>query len=581
MGAMPAQQALSSIGSEIASEAGPGVAGKMGAGPGVQMATGIASGVLGGALGGSVGGMVGKPKAPIQAPALLQKAAKGSGSAQKALAGVADINTEAVAAAQRLGIDLPVDVFSDNQQIRAAAGLGRSVAGSKAASDWSDTVKQAVDRADQIIQEAGATFSDGSAAPAVTSARVKDSLMSARKELKDNAVKIYNTIDESVPKSTPATFENTKAKLAEIAAEVGTDGMTAQEKKLMAMVSDPNTTYGRLIREKNLIGQAMAKKDSPYGNMEAGALKRLYGALAEDQLASVKQIGSPELMEDLIKANIMYGKEREIGKQIVNAFGKDQSGSIADKMRLAITSSAKGDTGAYTRLLETVPDELKKDVVATSLASVARSGRGQEAGGFGFSEFAKTYKGLRGNPEVYKSVVENLGPDSSGVLRDLYEVSRRITDARANVLQTGKANQAYLQGMVSENFLQKLLGSAVGKNITMVAGTAGGAAMAGPFGAAAGSGLASSFLESIAQSDKKTATMIGDLFRNPKFQGLMTKLSTGAKVASEEVNDLASSQAFTTFAKQNGIDASNKAAWLMNVIRSSMPQESRTDKEQQ
>ncbi len=60
----------------------------------------------------------------------------------------------------------------------------------------------------------------------------------------------------------------------------------------------------------------------------------------------------------------------------------------------------------------------------------------------------------------------------------------------------------------------------------------------------------------------------------------MTKLSTGAKIASEEVNDLASSPAFTTFAKQNGIEASNKAAWLMNVIRSSMPQESRTDKEQ-
>jgi hypothetical protein len=563
MASGPMQQALGGIGSEVASE----VAAQQGASPGVQMAAGLA----GGLAGGTVGGIKKRPNISMQAEELMQKAAKGSGAAQKALAEVADINPESVASAKRLGINLPTDVFSDNPQIRAAAGLGRSVAGSKAESQWRDTVKSAVERADQIMQEAGATFSDGSAAPAVTSARVKDSLMSARKELKDKAVKIYTEIDDSVPKSTPATFNKTKQTLSEIAEEVGKDGMSAQEKKLLDMASDSNTTYGRLIREKNLMGQAIAKKDSPYGNMEAGALKRLYGALAEDQLDTVGAIGSPELKEQLISANLMYGKEREIGKQIVNAFGKDQAGSIADKMRLAITSASKGDTGAYTRLLDTVPDELKKDVVATSLASVARSGRGAEAGGFGFSEFAKTYKGIRGNPEVYKSIVENLGPESDKLLRDLYEVSRKVTDARANVLQTGKANQAYLQGMVSENFLQKLLGTPLGKNITMLAGTAAGAATAGPFGAAAGSGLSSSFLESIVQSDKKTATMIGDLFLNPKFQGLMTKLSTGANISSNEVQDLANSQAFNKFAKESGIEASNKAAWLMSIIRGSQP----------
>ena len=96
-------------------------------------------------------------------------------------------------------------------------------------------------------------------------------------------------------------------------------------------------------------------------------------------------------------ANLLYAKERALGKRIINAFGEDVEGSIANKMRSALTGAAKGDSADFAKLMKLVPDDLKRETVATALASVTRSSRGAERGGFGFSEFADIYPKLRAN----------------------------------------------------------------------------------------------------------------------------------------------------------------------------------------
>jgi hypothetical protein len=71
--------------------------------------------------------------------ALIKKATSGGMGATKAqeqLAALARINPEAKAAANRLGIDLPIDVFSDSPMIKEAAGLTRSAAGSESSAAW-------------------------------------------------------------------------------------------------------------------------------------------------------------------------------------------------------------------------------------------------------------------------------------------------------------------------------------------------------------------------------------------------------------------------------------------------------------
>lgn len=463
----------------------------------------------------------------------------GSAGARDRLADLAQVNVAAKDAADRLGIQLPADVFSDNPQVRAAAGLTRSAAGSEAEAAWRNTVTQAVDKADDVIKQFDATFVEGAVAPGVVSQKIKDSLTKTRSDLNAQASKVYNAVDEVVPKTSVVDLPKLKETLDTVKAEVGEKGMSAAERNLAKMIEEGNITYGRLKREKTLIGNAINKMESPYGSMAEADLKRLYAALADDQLTNVGNIGGEELRQQLRAANLLYAKERALGKRIVNAFGQDIEGSVANKMRTAITGAAKGDAGEFNRLLKTVPEDLRKETLATALASVTRSARGAEKGGFGFSEFADIYPKLRANPPVYKTIVDTLGKDSADVLRDLFEVSKRVTEARANVLSTGKANQAMLQGMQAESLIGKVMESTLAKGVVT-----GAAAMGGPIAAAATSVVTSA----MTQGNKDALKAAGKLFADENFQKLAIEAATKGTPSAASIRRTAMSQSFQKFA---------------------------------
>lgn len=496
------------------------------------------------------------PTAPAVAPAVeiteeevgtLVKKASGTGfgstAARDRLADLAQVNVAAKEAADRLGIQLPADVFSDNPQVRAAAGLTRSVAGGEAEAAWRNTVTQAVDKADDAIKQFDATFIEGAVAPGVVSQKIKDTLTKTRSDLNTAAGKIYNSVDEKVPKTTVVDLPKLRETLDAVKAEVGDAGMSVAERNLAKMIEAGNVTYGRLKREKQLIGNAINKLESPYGSMAEADLKRLYAALADDQLTNVGNVGGETLRQELRAANLLYAKERALGKRIVNAFGQDIEGSVANKMRTAITSAAKGDTGEFNRLLKTVPDDLRKETLATALASVTRSARGAEKGGFGFSEFADLYPKLRANPPVFKTIVDTLGKDSADVLRDLFEVSKRVTEARANVLTTGKANQALLQGMQAESLIGKVMESTLAKGVVTGAAATGGPVLAG---------AASVITSALTQGNKDALKSAGKLFADESFQSLAIEAATKGESAAS-LRRAAASPAFSKFADLVGL----------------------------
>lgn len=485
----------------------------------------------------------------------------GSQSARDRLAELAAVNPEAKAAADRLGLELPFDVFSDNPQIRAAVGLTRSAAGSEAEAAWRTTVSKAVDKADDVIKQFDATFVEGAVAPGVVSQKVRDSLTKTRAELSNQAGAIYKRVDEAVPKQSIVTMPRLRETLDTIITEVGEGGLSAQEKKLLKMIQDGDVTYGRLMREKNLIGQAVSGKESPYGNMEAGALKRLYAALADDQLGAVGEIGGEALRQELRGANLLYAKERALGKRIINAFGEDVEGSIASKMRLAITSAAKGDSADFMKLMKLVPEDLRKETVATALASVTRSGRGAERGAFGFSEFADLYPKLRANAPIYKQVVDALGPEAHKTMRDLYEVSKRITEARANVLTTGKANQALVESMKAEGLVSKVMESTTGKVVTTGVAAMGG----GPIAAAATTGV----MSALSSGKKDAVEAAGKLFASDEFQKLAIEAATKGDASKEAIKRLSMSQSFMNFAKSANLprDPGKLEQWIVNALQ--------------
>ena len=483
----------------------------------------------------------------------------GSAAAKARLADLAQVNTEARAAAKRLGMDLPFDVFSDNPQVRAAVGLTRSVAGSEAEAAWVNTVRNAITKADDVVQQFDAAFIEGRPAPGATSQRILDSLKGTQSQLAKDASTIYQRVDDAIPKTSTVQFPKLTQTLDDVLAEVGEKGLSAQEKKLYELATDPTATYGRLLREKNLIGQAVAGKESPYGNMAAGDLKRLYAALADDQLTNVGDLGGDALRQELRAANLLTAKKKALENRIVGAFGKEIDGSVATLMQSAIKSAAKGDAAQFNKLMKVVPPELRKETIATALASVSSSGRAAQEGAFGFAEFAKTYRGLRANPPVYKQVVETLGKDSDAVLRDLYEVSKRITDARAQVLTTGKANQALVEAMKAEGLVGKVMQSTTAQRVVT------GAASAVP----GGGFVAPDIINFMAKGNADAVKAAGKLFASDDFQKLAIEAATKAEPSTAALRRTAMSKAFGDFAKAARLPQSLDARvqWLQSAVQ--------------
>lgn len=519
----------------------------------------------------------GEPTAPATAPIAeatesyqnigkLTKMASGGGArakvAQAKLAEAAAVNPEAKAAAEKLGFDLPPDVFSDSPQIRAAVGLTRSVVGSEAESSWRTTVASAVDQADEVMKNMDAQFVEGAVSPAVVSEKVRKSLLDTRARMNQEAVKVYDAVNEQVPKAANVTAPNTKNVLEAVKAEVGETGLSSAERRLARMVNgDEAVTYGRLMREKSLIGQAIAGKASPYGSMEEGALKRLYGALAEDQLDAVGALAGEETRQQLRAANLLYAKERALGKRIVAAFGTEQDGSLATLMRNAISSGAKGGNKEFTQLMKLVPRELQRETLATALASATRGSRGGGAAGFGFSEYVKTYQGLRANPEMYKTTVDVLGPGSHEILKDLYGVAKRVTDARANVLTTGKANQALVGALTAENMVANVLEKTSARTAAAVAGSTVG----GPVGA----GLATALTNMLSNPNRNAVTAAGKLFMSDEWKKAVMEATTRTTVNPSSIRRLSVTPQFKAFANAAKLPMGDEARfnWLMNATR--------------
>jgi hypothetical protein len=483
----------------------------------------------------------------------------GSAAAKAKLADIAQVNPDARAAAERLGMDLPFDVFSDNPQVRAAVGLTRSVAGGEAEAAWVNTVRNAITKADDVVQQFDAAFIEGRPAPGATSQRILDSLKGTQAQLAKDASAIYQRVDETIPKTSTVQFPRLTQTLDEVLAEVGEKGLTAQEKKLYELATDPNATYGRLLREKNLIGQAVAGKESPYGNMDAASLKRLYAALAEDQLANVGTIGGDALRQELRAANLLTAKKKALENRIVSAFGKEIDGSVATLMQSAIKSASKGDAAQFNKLMKVVPPELRKETIATALASVSSSARAGQEGAFGFAEFAKTYRGLRANPPVYKQVIEVLGKDADPVLRDLFEISRRITDARAQVLTTGKANQALVEALKAEGLVGKVMQS------TMAQRAVTGAASVIP----GGGFVAPDIVQFMSKGNADAVKAAGKLFASDDFQKLAIEAATKAEPSTASLRRTAMSKAFGDFAKAAKLPQSLDARvqWLQSAVQ--------------
>ena len=504
------------------------------------------------------------PQMNEQEIAKLIRESVGTGkSADKAIEKLikqAKINPEIKEMAQKLGFKLPFDIFAEGEIVKRSAGITRDIKGSAAEVVFRQEVQDAIIQADNVIKELGATNLS------TISDKIGDALETTQTSLKVREKDLFDRINGNEEKNIVGIVQKTEKvditnTLDEINRLIKEEGIESLDPKIKAILKRKDLTYGGLLRLKELIGDAAFKNKGPYSDASTGQLKLLYGKLSDDQFANAIRIGGDEV-EDLIKtANSLTVKRKELEQTLVKILGKDLQGSIAPGLKTAITSGAKGDISNTNRIISIIPEELRKDAILSAIQDATRAKDLQGNVNFGLAQFSTLYQNLKRQEVVFKAISKELGPETTKVLDELAEISKRITEARANVAVTGKANQALLTSIQAENVLEKFLtGSTTARVMGGLTGTATSLAIPIP---GIGGLLATAFA-SIKFTPKDRLKLLGDLFNNIKFRKMVDEVAQTGSVSDETLSSVAKLPLYKRWAKTMGIDDSRN--WLQGAI---------------
>lgn len=472
------------------------------------------------------------------------KAGQGDAKAKQKLAQEVKANPEAVDAADRLGIDLPSDILGDNILIKHTAGLVRSQVGEDSAK-----FKQSIDNAVTKADEAMGVFEASDLA--TMSGKVIDNLNQGIKTLDNEASAIYKEVTNKIPKSEEVQLVNSVDTVTKYLEDLGIvadengkidlRGLTKEERDLYRLVTSPKVTFGALERERRGIGEALGKMPSgKYANSDKSLLKKLYGSLKKDQLDNIENILGEDARNQLHLADRTFQKKIALEERAAEVFGKDGEKSIASLLRRSMVQGSKGDITALNKVFKNVPKEMLKETIASALNEVV-----SKRGRFNFNEYTKLYQGLRQNAPVYNKIIKTLGDDKHQLLQDLYVVSKRIVEAKNNIIHTGKANQAILKKMQEEALLQRVVKFTIEKGVQKA--TLGGI---------------SPNLEGLFKLPKDKIRAVSELFSSSEFKELAIDAINTTPGASK-VRKFVNSPSFKKWNKSIGNIIKEPEAWVL------------------
>lgn len=488
-------------------------------------------------------------------------------AARQTLAKKAAANPEAKAAADRLGVDIPPDILSDDAQVQSLAGLTRSQVGSDAETGWRATSARVSQQADQAMQDIGgnsdlAQVSDDTFHRLNSTAQSLERQASALREDVNAQINPATRVDATNLQEVVAGLINDYGGLAEAKA-----AMTPQERSLLTMLGEGETaiqpTYARLDRLRNDIGEALSKNQGPWADVSRAQLSKYYKALADDQMAAVEQMGGPELADTQRAANTLFSQMYDQRGQMQDLFGKNLEGSLAPILRRSITGATKGDAKGITQLLNRIPEDARGGAIVSAIMAQSRSSAAH--GGFSFANYSKLYRGLRQNGPIFAQIAKAVGPQGTRVLTDLYTISSRMAVAETNVLKTGKANQVLSNAVQSEGLLGNVM-YAAGHRVVAGAGAAVGGTVAGPAGAVAGAALATGTKDALMTAGASRLDKVHTLLSSPTFKAAVAKLANDGDSAAAE-DAIWRDTAFHRFAKSLGyVTTTAKRAFLKSLI---------------
>lgn len=372
-----------------------------GLGEGITAEERLGSAATGAGFGGVLGGALGRFAAP----------------AQKATEPV----SEAVRAAERLGVDLPLYAATDNMLLQRATKVAENMpfAGEPALAARAraiETMEEAIDRflPRTSVENAGETIRAG----IQNWMNVKSK--QAAKDAYDEVTGLFTNPE------TTRQLDNTRGAIAEIMARQAQSklGSTPAVDLLMPAVSAREGL--NYTGAKNLYTRLRElRTENRLNGVQDADVERLYKALKNDVLDIAEQAGGEPARFFLQKADRQYAADMAMKEQLLKIIGAKE-GRISDeqifeRLYRAAGSKSSADAKLVSRAMRVMDPE---HIQSFQAGLMSRLGRDAE-GNFSPDRWLGP-NGISGLSERAKRMIFKDNPQQLRVLDDITEVSRRF-----------------------------------------------------------------------------------------------------------------------------------------------------------
>jgi hypothetical protein len=498
---------------------------------------------------------------PKDLGATARKASDGSKKSMQTLANESAPDPQLVEDYKRLGISDYIDpghVTTSGAYRQLDAAL-KNIPTTEPALVEAVNLKAISHRASALIEELGGTKDVSS-----LSENIKQRLMDTHTDLKETAAKLYNDIREAIPPGTSAPASRTLEFLEKkIADRRGVENLTKEERDIyrqLSPIDDRPATYANIDDVRRDLVDAKYAKSGPFKNSGDHLYDELYSVVRADQEAAAKAGGMGDAFN---KAQATAESYIGIQKDLTSLFARSMDGaidgSIAKKLPGSTAALARGDTSGMMRILRAVPDDMRKEVVVTGLASVFK--KAAQRGEMDFTGYWKWYEGLTTNKASNAIIRANLAPEQLAQLDSLYRVSKGISDSLAARTKTGLQTEIMNSMRGSDSFVSNMY-DALKKN--RVAAVAGMAASQVPI---IGPGIAAAVTIALSKSKVPAEKAIQLMIVSPEFKALATAATPQARRAAAA--RVSKSAGFKSYVRAVGQPAgtSDPEGWILNAMQ--------------
>lgn len=432
----------------------------------------------------------------------------GSKTATQMLAEQAAPDEKVIEAAKRLGIEeyLQPDHVTTNQTYRELSQAVKSIPGSEARAAELAGLEKVAQRANDLVDELGGTHD-----VSTLNRNAKRELQATHDEIRGHADNLYAKVRANIPAKAEAPAHNVLAMINARADELGgVKNLSTMEKMILAKLSPKavkqaqtipgnplmpgaqsattrtaqvtrQPTYALVDDVRRDLTAAKFSRQGPFKDSDDRLITMLEGELRKDQKAIADEYGMGETWDLAQRTSASY---KAIQDDLISLFGKNLDESFAGDLSTAVKALPGGDPTKFLNLMKSIPESMRPQVVASGLNTAFGKSAVNSKGSF--TSYATWYEGLLKNKQSYTAIMTYLEPGARKQLSDLYRVSKGISLASKERIQTGRIRAIEKDFQPIDTFTSRLyetasrsvVGATVGSAVGYVAGPGVGAAVA-------------------------------------------------------------------------------------------------------